>query len=72
MESGLGEAKESHRINKIKILEKLHNSIIERTESEGLETNDIEKLSKNVKDPYEAAKLINRMDKMINIKKITL
>ena len=72
MESGLGETKESHRINKIKILEKLHNSIIERTESEGLETNDIEKLSKNVKDPYEAAKLINRMDKMINIKKITL
>ena len=31
--------------------------------------NDIEKLSNDVKDPDEAAKLINRMDKMISIKK---
>ena len=41
MEPGLGETKESYRINKTKILEKLHNSKIERTENEGLETNDI-------------------------------
>ena len=69
MVSGLGETKESHRISKTKILEKLRNSIIERTESKGLETNDIEKLSNDVKDPDEAAKLINRMDKMISVKK---
>ena len=69
MESGLGEPEESHRISKTKVLEKLRNSIIERTESEGLETNDIENLSKDVSDPDEAAKLINRMDKMISIKK---
>ena len=37
--------------------------------SEGLETNDIKKLSKDVKDPDAAAKLINRMDKMVSIKK---
>ena len=44
--------------------------IIEPTESEGLETTvDIEKLLKDLKDPNDAAKLINRMDKMINIKK---
>ena len=48
----------------------MHYSIIEPTESEGLETNvDIEKLSNDVKDPDYAAKLINRMDKMINTKK---
>ena len=34
-----------------------------------METNDIEKLSNDVKDPNEAAKLINRMDKKISIKK---
>ena len=44
--------------------------MIEPTESEGLETNvDIEKLTTDVKDFDYAAKLINRMDKMINIKK---
>ena len=37
--------------------------------SEVLETKDIEKLSNDVKDPDEAAKLINRMDKKISIKK---
>ena len=48
----------------------MHCSIIEPTESEGLETNaDIEKLTNDVKDPDYAAKPINRMDKMINIKK---
>ena len=47
----------------------MRNSIIELTESEGLETNDIKKLSKDVKDPDAAAKLINRMDKMVSIKK---
>ena len=69
MELDLGETKESHRINKTKILEKLLNSMIEQTETEGLETNDIEKLSNDVKDPDEATKLINRIDKMISIKK---
>ena len=72
MESGLGETKESHRISKTKILEKLHNSIIERNESEELETNDIEKLLNDVKEPDEAAKPINRMNKMISLRKITL
>ena len=70
MESGLDGSKESYRIKKTKILQKLRRSIIELTESEGLETNnDIEKLLNDVKDPDDAAKLINRMDKMINIKK---
>ena len=70
MKSGLDGTKESYRINKTKILEKLLCSIIERTESEGLETNDdIEKLPNDVKDPDDAAKLISRMDKMVNIKK---
>ena len=70
MESGLDGTKESYRIKKTKILQKLRRSIIELTESEGLETNnDIEKLLNDVKDPDDAAKLINRMDKMINIKK---
>ena len=42
----------------------------ESRESEGLETNvDIEKLLNDVKDPNDAAKLISRMDKIINIKK---
>ena len=45
------------------------NSIIEPTESKEFETNDIEKLLSNVKDPKEAAKLINTIDKMIRIKK---
>ena len=58
MESGL-DGKESCRINKTGVLE-----------SEGLETNvDIEKLSNDVKDPDDAAELINRMDKTISIKK---
>ena len=53
-----------------KILEKLRCFIIEPTESEGLETNiDIEKPSNDLKDPDDAAKLINKMYKMINIKK---
>ena len=69
MEFGLGETKESYRISKTTILEKLCNSIIERTEREELETNDIEKLSNDVKGSDEAAKLINRMDKMISVKK---
>ena len=69
MESGLNK-KESYRINKTRVLEKLLCSIIEPTESEGLETNvDIEKLPNDVNDPDDAAKLINRMDKMININK---
>ena len=72
MEFGLGGTKESCRNNKAKILEKLRHSIIERTKSELLKTDDIEKVSNGVKDPDDAAKLINRMDKMINIKKITL
>ena len=70
MESGLDGTKESYRIKKTKILEKLCRSIIERTESERLETNDnIKKLSNDVKDPDDATKLINRMDKMANIMK---
>ena len=70
MEPGLGGTKESHRINKIKILEKLRDSMIERTESKGLETIEgIEELSNDVKDPDDAAKLTNRMEKMIDIKK---
>ena len=69
MEFGLDETKESYRINKTKIFEKLCDSIIERTESEGLEANDIEKLSNDIKDPDEAAKPIDKVDKMINIKK---
>ena len=69
MEFGPGETKESYRISKVEILEKLRTLIIERAESKGLETNDIEKLSNDVKDPDEAAKLINRMIKMIKIKK---
>ena len=69
MEFGLDETKESYRINKTKIFEKLCDSIIERTESEGLEANDIEKLSNAIKDPDEAAKPIDKVDKMINIKK---
>ena len=69
MESGLDE-KESYRIKKIKVLEKLLCSIIEPTESEGLKTTvDIEKLSNDLKGPNDAAELINRMDRMINIKK---
>ena len=45
MDSGLDGAKESYRIEKTKISEKLRHSISERTESEGLEMNDdIEKL----------------------------
>ena len=69
MESGL-DGKESYRIKKTRVLEKLLCSIIEPTESEGLETTvDIEKLSNNLKDPNDAAKLINRMDNMINIRK---
>ena len=60
----------SYRINKTRVLEILLCSIIEPTESEGLDTNvDIEKLPNDVKDPDDAAKLINRMDKMININK---
>ena len=60
----------SYRINKTRVLEKLLCSIIEPTESEGLDTNvDIEKLPNDVKDPDDAAKLINRMDKIININK---
>ena len=67
-ESGLDRTKESYRIKKTKVLEKLRCSIIEPTESEGLETNvDIEKLSNDVKDADYAAKLINEMDKMISI-----
>ena len=70
MESGLGGTKELYRINKTKILKKLQHSRIERTESEGLETNDdIEKLSNEVKDLDDAATLINRRDKMISNKK---
>ena len=53
MKSGLGETKESYGISKIKILEKLPNSLIEETDNEKFETNDIEKLSNNVKDPDE-------------------
>ena len=69
MESGR-DGKQSYRINKTRVLEKLLCSIIEPTESEGLETNvDIEKLSNDLKNPYDAAELINRMDKMINIMK---
>ena len=69
MDSGL-DKKESYRINKTRVLEKLLCSIIEPTESVGLETNvDIEKLPNDVKDPGDAAKLINRMNKMININK---
>ena len=49
MESGLV-GKESYRINKTTALEKLRDSMIEPTESEGLETNaDIEKLTNDVK-----------------------
>ena len=52
MESGVGETKESHRISKTKVLEKMRHSIIERTEGEGLEANDdIEKMSNDFKDP---------------------
>ena len=69
MEFNLGETKESYKIRKIKILEKLCNSIIQETDNEKFETNDIEKLSYDVKDPDEAAKLVNRMDKMISNKK---
>ena len=70
MESRRGGTKELHRIKKTKILEKLLCSIIEPTESEELETNvDKEKLTNDVKDPDYAAKLINKMDKIINIKK---
>ena len=69
MESGLDE-KESYRINKTRILEKLRCSIIEPTESEGLETNgDVAELANNVKDPNYAAKLVDRMDKMMIIDK---
>ena len=69
MESGL-DGKESYRINKTRVLEKLLCSIIEPTKSEGLEANvDIEKPSNDIKDPNDAAEPINRMDKMINIKK---
>ena len=69
MESGLHE-KESYRINKTRILEKLLCSIIEPTESEGLETNgDVAELANNVKDPNYAAKLVDRMDKMMIIGK---
>ena len=50
-------------------MERLCNSIIEPTESKEFETNDIEKLLSGVKDPKEAAKLINTIDKMIRIKK---
>ena len=64
MESDL-DGKESYRINKTRVLEKLLCSIIEPTESEGLETNvEIEKLSNDIKDPSDAAELINRMDKI--------
>ena len=64
MESDL-DGKESYRINKTRVLEKLLCSIIEPTESEGLETNvEIEKLSNDIKDPNDAAELINRMDKI--------
>ena len=70
MESSLDGTKESYRIKKNKILEKFCRSIIEQAESEGLETNDdIEKLPNDLKDPNDAFKLINRMDKMINTKK---
>ena len=69
MESGL-DGKESYRISKTRALKKLHCSIIAPTESEGLETNaDIEKLSNDVKDPDYAAKLIDRMNRMIIIDK---
>ena len=64
MESGL-DGKESYRINNTRVLEKLRCSIIEPTESEGLETNvDIEELSNDVKDLDYAAKLIDRMESM--------
>ena len=70
MESGFGESKESYRINKTKILDNFRNLIIERTESELLETRMISKKCQNdVKDPDKAAKLVNKMDRMINIKK---
>ena len=53
------------------ILEKLRKSIIiEQTESEESEMNDdVEKPLDDVKDPDKAVKLINRMDKMIKMKK---
>ena len=64
MESDL-DGKESYRINKTRVLEKLLCLIIEPTESEGLETNvEIEKLSNDIKDPNDVAELINRMDKI--------
>ena len=50
-------------------MEKLCNPIIEQTESEESEANDIEKPLKDVKDLDEDVKLINRMDKMIRITK---
>ena len=46
MDSGI-DGKDSYRINKTRVLEKLFCSIIEPTESEGLDTNvDIEKTVK--------------------------
>ena len=51
-------------------MEELPESIIEQTESEESEMSvNFEKPLENVKDPDEAVKLINRMNKMIKIKK---
>ena len=51
-------------------MEKLRKSIIEQTDSEESEKNvAVEKPLEDVKDPDEAVKLINRMNKMIKIKK---
>ena len=53
-----------------KILEELCKSIFKQTESRKSEMNvDVEKPLEDVKYPHEAVKLINRMDKMIKIKK---
>ena len=70
IESNLGETRESYEIKKSKILEKLHKSIIEQTDSKQSEMNvHVEKPLEDVKDLDEAVKLINGMDKMIKIKK---
>ena len=69
MESDLGR-KESYKINKTRVLKKLGDSMIEQTGNEGFKTNvDIEKLLNDVMHLDYAAKLNNRMDKMINTKK---
>ena len=58
------------KISKSKILGKLRESIIEQTDSEQSEMSVyVKKLLEDVKDPDEAVKLINKMNKMIKIKK---